>query len=302
MASLVSNPLGKTGIEVTRLSAGGHFTWGPSSHNDIARRVKEINHMIDSGITYFDVQWDPEEVAMAEVMKTRKDPIAVAWPLHGVTQQGANLKAQYIVDYCHDHQKRYGVKHVDILLWVALELYQSTEQQMISELRKGFEQVKAEGFCDHLAFSCHHSAAMALHAISQFDCFSVMMVPYSAMHPAAGRELLAEARRRGVGTVGMKAFGGGGGFLNKVWAAEVADPSVGAYQKSGRAYQAAIKWVLQNPNLDCAVPGMHSIQQIDEILAAAGAPMTDEDRRILELIRASQASTGVEVQLRHDWD
>jgi aryl-alcohol dehydrogenase-like predicted oxidoreductase len=71
MDQLVTRPLGKTGVTVTRLSAGGHFTNGPTGHEDTARRVREINYQIDSGITYFDIQWDPEELAMAEVMKTR---------------------------------------------------------------------------------------------------------------------------------------------------------------------------------------------------------------------------------------
>lgn len=302
MAALTANPLGKTGITVTRLSAGGHFTSGPSSHNDIPRRVRELHHMIDSGITYFDVQWDPEELAMAQVLKTRKKEIAVAWPLHGITQQAGALKAQYIVDYCKEHRDRYGIDHVDILLWVALELYPPTQQQVIDELKKGFEIVKAQGFCDHLGFSCHHSAAMALSTIQNFDCFAVMMTPYSPLHPAAGRQLLPEARRLGIGTIAMKPFGGGGGFLNKVWNAEVKDPAIAAYHNSGRAYQAALKWVLQNPSLDCTVPGMHSQQQIDQLLQAACEPLCAEDRQILDLMVATQQSTHTEVQLKHDWD
>ena len=302
MATLAKNPLGKTGLTVTRLSAGGHFTYGPSSHNDIPRRVRELHHMIDSGITYFDVQWDPEELAMAEVLKARKKDFAIAWPLHGITQRAGDLKAQYIVDYCSDHQKRYGIEHVDILLWIALELSESTQRQVIDELVKGFEIVKAQGFCDHLGFSCHHSAKMAMHAIQTCDCFSVMMTPYSPLHPAAGRELLPEAQRRGVGTVGMKPFGGGEGFLNKVWKGDVTDAAVAACRNTGRAYQAAIRWTLQNPHLDCTVPGMHSQQQIDELLEAVASPLTGEDQKMLDLMLRTQHSTNTEVQLKHDWD
>ena len=302
MAILSSNPLGKTGITVTRLSAGGHFTNGPCGHTDIARRVREIHHMIDSGITYFDVQWEPEEQAMAEVIKTRRDEIAIAWPLHGLTQLGGKLTAKYVVDYCHDHQKRYGVQHVEVLLWIALELSPDTQVSVIHELRTAFEQLRAEGFCDHLGFSCHHSAAMALHTISTCDCFKVMMVPYSPMHPAAGRQLLAEARARGVGTVGMKPFGGGGGFFNKVFASEFTRPDLAPFHHAAAPYQAAIKWVLQNPNLDCTVPGMHSVQQIDEILQAAAQPITPQDQQILDLLKTSQTQSGVETQLKNDWD
>ena len=302
MAELETTALGKTGLTVTRLGAGGHFTNGPTAHEDIPRRVKELHHHLDRGITYFDVQWDPEEEATAEVMKTRADEMTIAWPLHGVTKLGGDLTAQYVIDYCHDHQARYGIKHVDILLWIALELEEATEQRQLAALREGFSGLKAEGFCDYLGFSCHHSPEMALHAIERFDDFAVMMVPYSAMHPAAGRELLPVAKERGVGTVGMKPFGGGGGFLNQVWAGQVDHSAVVDFERSGRAYQAAIKWGLQDPNLDCTVPGMHSIQEIDEIVAAAMQPMADDDEEILKAMRAAQVDSGVEVQLGDRWD
>ena len=99
MGDLQTTVLGKSGLTVTKLSAGGHFTNGPTGHEDIERRVAELNHMIDCGIKYFDVQWDPEEIATAEVMKTRKDEMVVAWPIHGITQLAGDLKAQYVIDY-----------------------------------------------------------------------------------------------------------------------------------------------------------------------------------------------------------
>ena len=75
--------LGNTGLKVTRLGAGGHFTNGPLAHDDIPRRVRELNHLLDLGVTYFDVQWEPEQIATAEVMKSRANDFTVAWPLHG---------------------------------------------------------------------------------------------------------------------------------------------------------------------------------------------------------------------------
>lgn len=302
MAVLQTRNLGNTGIAVTRLSAGGHFTFGPSSHEDIPRRVRELNHMIDHGLRYFDVQWEPEEAAMAEVMKTRRDEIAVAWPLHGVTKNAATYKAQDMVNYCNDHRKRFGIDHVDVLLWIALELAPETQDRLMDEVREGFRRLKTDGFCDHLGFSCHHSADMALHAITTFDDFSVMMVPFSPLHPAAGRGLLAEAHRRGVGTVGMKPFGGGGGFFNKVWAGEVGLSQVEAFARAGNPYQAALRWVLACGDLDCTVPGMHSVEQIDELLAAAGGSLGRNDEAILETFRTALAESEAEVQLGADWD
>jgi aryl-alcohol dehydrogenase-like predicted oxidoreductase len=292
MAELETATLGRTGIAATRLSAGGHFTNGPTAHNDIPRRVKELHYQIDQGITYFDVQWDPEEAAMAEVLKTRAGEITVAWPLHGVTQRKGDVTAQYVIDYCKDHQKRFGIQHVDVLLWVALELHAETQDRAVAQVREGFEKLKAEGFCDYLAFSCHHSPEMALHAVRHAGkVFDIIMVPYSALHPAAGRAVFPEAKAQGMGTVAMKPFGGGDGFFNKTWAGTTEVASLAKWKGSGRLYQAGIKWVLRDRNMDCTVPGMHSVQEIDEIVAAAREPFGPEDEALLEELKKAGQET-----------
>jgi aryl-alcohol dehydrogenase-like predicted oxidoreductase len=275
--------LGRTGYTVTRLSAGGHFTNGPTGHKDIARRVRELNHLLDAGVKYFDVQWEPEEDATAQVMKHRKDEMTIAWPIHGMTQRKGELTAEYIVDYCHDHQKRYGISRVEIILWVGMELHANTQQQVMSEVRKAFAQLKKEGFCEHLAFSCHHSPQMAMSAIEAFDDFSVIMVPYGPFLPMAGK-LLETANKKNIGMVTMKPFGGGGGLLNEIYAGTTGVKGLEKWAGSGQPYMAAIRWVLRNKHLHCAVPGLHSVQEIDEILEAARTPFGPEDARLLDEI------------------
>lgn len=297
---LQTSPLGLTGLTVTRFAAGGHFTFGPSSHEDIPRRIRELNHLLDLGVNYLDVQWEPEEEATSELMKTRKNEFTVCWPLHGVTQLGGALTREYVLNYCRDHRKRYGFEHVDILLWVGLELANDTQDRVMDELREAFAILKAQGFCDHLAFSCHHSPAMARHAIESFGDFELMMVPYSPLHPAAGRDLLPFARSRGVGTVGMKAFGGGGGYLNLVWSGEAKWETTEAWRQSCSPYQSALRWVLQNTDLDCAVPGMHSEQQMDELYEAIQSPFTARDGDLLAVMKKAMIDSDVDTQLRRE--
>jgi aryl-alcohol dehydrogenase-like predicted oxidoreductase len=298
MTKLEKRHLGRTGLTVTRLGAGGHFTNGPLAHEDIPRRVRELNHLLDLGVSYFDVQWDPEELATAEVLVTRSGEFTVAWPLHGMNQQDPRGVKQYVLDYAKDHRTRYGIQRVDILLWVGLELAGPTAGDLVKGSREAFETLKAEGFCDHFAFSCHQSPQTALRAITEFDAFDALMVPYSPLHPAAGRELLPEARRRGVGTVAMKPFGGGGGFLNMVWAGQVQHQAVKHLRDSCEPYAAALRWVLNDPNVDCTVPAAHSIQQIDELHHAVLSGGSSGDAELLDQLKAAMNETGAEVQLR----
>lgn len=298
MPTLETRTLGRTGLTVTRLGAGGHFTNGPLAHEDIPRRVVELNHLLDLGVTYFDVQWHPEELATAEVIKARGREFTVAWPLHGMNKQVPKDTKQYMIDYCHDHRRRYGIDHVSILLWVGLEFDDDAAGQRIAAAQQAFRVLQREGFCDHFAFSCHHSPQTALRAITEFDIFEAMMVPYSPLHPAAGRELLPAAKERRVGTVAMKPFGGGGGFLNMAWSGQVQHPALAHLKGSPLPYQAALRWVLNDPNVDCIVPGAHSIQQIDELFAAAHAGNTANDREVLEQLRTAMMQTAAETQLR----
>ncbi|NOY09444.1 MAG: aldo/keto reductase [Spirochaetes bacterium] len=296
-SKLETTELGSTGLTITRFGAGGHFTNGPLAHEDISRRVRELNHLLDLGVTYFDVQWEPEELATAEVMKTRRDEFTVAWPLHGVTELGGKITEKYILDYCNDHRSRFGVQHVDILLWVGLELQEETREHVMDVVRSAFATLKSQGFCDYLAFSCHHSSQMALRGIKTGD-FDVMMVPYCALHPAAEKEVFKAAKEKGMGTVGMKPFSGAGGFFCKAWSGEVIHPEIEKWKDSGRPFEAAIRWVMRNKELDCTVPAAHSIQQIDELFNAVQESFNDEDKEILKAMKRIMNGADVADQLK----
>jgi len=301
MNQLEKTKLGSTEIEVSRLGGGGHFTIGPTAHKDVARRVRELLHQIDLGVTYFDVQWEPEAAAMAEVLKTRREGFTVAWPLHGATKLGGELKAKYVIDYCHDYTEKFGIKRMDVLLWIALELAAEPQDAVMGEVRKAVESLKEEGLCGHFGFSCHHSSEMALRAVGKNCDFEIMMVPYGPLLPAAGRQLLSAAKAKGIGTVGMKPFGGGAGFFNKVRSGELDIPELAEWKGSERPYQAALTWVLANEDLDCAVPGTSSLEEIDALVAAAKEPFSDQDRAILDSLRSALERHDAKPRLENMW-
>jgi predicted aldo/keto reductase-like oxidoreductase len=100
-----------------------------------------------------------------------------------------------------------------------------------------------------------------------------------------------------VGTVAMKPFGGGGGFLNLVWSGQVGHPSVAHLRNDSRPYEAALRWVLRDPNVDTTVPAAHSIQQIDELHRAVLADGSADDDILATMLDAMNASAA-DVQLR----
>jgi len=152
-----------------------------------------------------------------------------------------------------------------------------------------------------LGFSCHHSATMALHAIKSFDDFEVIMVPFGPLNPGAAKELFPLAKSKGIGTVAMKPFGGGGGFFNAVRSGAVPNPMPEARPTDGRPYQAALRWVLKEKNLDCTVPGMTSVKEIDELATAAKEPFNEKDEEILDVYTVAFGNSGKKDSLSLNW-
>jgi predicted aldo/keto reductase-like oxidoreductase len=86
--------------------------------------------------------------------------------------------------------------------------------------------------------------------------------------------LIKAAREKGIGTVAMKIFAGGmQGNLKGMVSKNVSYP------------QAAIRWVLSNPDVDTCIPTISSYSHVDEYLAASGSPL---DRAALGMISRYQ--------------
>jgi predicted aldo/keto reductase-like oxidoreductase len=53
------------------------------------------------------------------------------------------------------------------------------------------------------------------------------------------------------------------------------------------SHQAALTWVLQNPDITAAVPGMKDLAELKEDIAVMGMPLKAEDERILRIYGAA---------------
>jgi predicted aldo/keto reductase-like oxidoreductase len=82
--------------------------------------------------------------------------------------------------------------------------------------------------------------------------------------------LIEQLRRKGIGTVAMKVFAGGKhGNLKSLISQEVSYP------------QAAIRWVMTNPNVDCCIPTMSSYSHVEEYVETSGKPMNRADLKMI---------------------
>lgn len=126
-------------------------------------------------------------------------------------------------------------------------------------------RAKAEGRVRHIGLTGHHDPRVLVEAMSRFAFDNVLV----AINPADGRHapfvptVVAEARRQGMGVVGMKALAAGR-LLDEARPEELL------------RYTATLA--------DTVVVGCASVREVRQNLAVAHAfaPMSDAERRALE--------------------
>ncbi|MBM4331352.1 MAG: aldo/keto reductase [Deltaproteobacteria bacterium] len=128
------------------------------------------------------------------------------------------------------------------------------------------EKARQEGKISHVGISIHGSIPMMRQAIESGG-FSVLMVAYSAIdEDRLTADLLPMAAAKGVGVIAMKPLAGGrlAKFPARGW----------DYQlfKAESPAQLALRYVLSNPHIKCAIPGMMTLNELEENLKVGERP------------------------------
>jgi hypothetical protein len=133
------------------------------------------------------------------------------------------------------------------------------------------EKMKKEGKIRFSGFSSHSRMAPLLKEAAQCGYHDVALVSYNFTHSRDLKEAVAMAAKAGVGIVAMKTQAGG-------------------YTKEKmeglNPHQAALKYILRDPNVAATVPGVTTIEQIEECAAVIGTSLSQRDLRELKAYQA----------------
>jgi len=103
------------------------------------------------------------------------------------------------------------------------------------------------------------------------------MVPFNITTTQVSAKLFPVVRKTGTAVVGMKALAARG-FLNL-------DINPAEYGPDLSLPIAAIKWVLQSPEVSCSIPAMNSIKEVEENVQASGGVLTKEEIQMLDEVK-----------------
>ena len=262
------NSLGATGIKVSDVSFGAISLFEPNV----------LRYAYDLGVTYFDTAEGyvntKSESYIGQALKDIRDKITITTKHPYSPRQ--QIEREDIIRRVEASLKRMQTDYVDVAMIHNISDLALLENE---ELLAAYSQLKKDGKIRFTGFSSHNPKVHLKQALENDFC-QVALFIYNHTEGKDAEPVIEEARRKGIGTVAMKVFAGGmQGSLKSLISQEVSYP------------QAAIRWVLSNPNIDCCIVTMSSYSHVEEYVAASGKPL---NRESLQMIAEYQRQTSSE--------
>ena len=266
--ALPRRTLGRTGLEVSEVGFGGY----PIDDPDV------LLYALDRGINYVDTsncyRGGASERAVGQALKGRRDRFVLTtkWCPHHLSKPASK---QNFLDQLETSLRRLQTDHVDVLLNHEVGRDSDglgTKRLQNPEMFEAWETARKAGKARFLGASGHDPDLMEImhHAVDD-GRFDVLLCRYNFLDYPEQDRLIARAAAKGVGFVAMKTLAGAkGADLDRFRDRHVTFK------------QAALKWVLSNPKVSNLVISINSRKQVDEYAAAAGQPLTQADRAVLQ--------------------
>lgn len=255
-ATLPTRPFGRTGREVCMLAHGT----GEIAHRKVPfdEVVDVIAHGIDSGITYIDtaVTYDAEE-HVGKAIAGRRKGLFIATKTVERTYDGAMKQLEQSL-------KRLGTDHLNLWQVHSIGHNGATGDQELARLRdpngvlKAMRKAKEEKIIDHFGFTGHTNPDFMLAVLADESLtFDTMLFTISAAMTGGNRDgwegkVLPAGRKRNLGLIAMKIFGGGN--------------AVGVGEK--KATPAELLHYIWDLGLPVANVGLYTKDQVDAAVAA----------------------------------
>jgi aryl-alcohol dehydrogenase-like predicted oxidoreductase len=317
---LPTRPLGKTGLDITRVGIGawamGGNMWGPQ---DDAKSDAAIRHAIELGINWIDTaavygNGHSEEVIGQSLRKLPADRRPLVFTKGGIVRDSEGKNPRRIGERNHlrgeleNSLKRLGVETIDLY-----QMHWPSDDVGLEEYWSALLELKAEGKVRHVGLSNHSVEQLAkAEALGHVE---TLQPPFSMIKRQTAAEILPWCHQHGTGVICYSPMQAGlltGTFTTERAAAladndwrrdspefqgdalvanlALADSLKPIAQKHGTSVSSvALAWVLSWPGLTAAIVGARSPAQVDGWIDAARLELDADD---LETIAQSIERTG----------
>lgn len=277
---------GSTNFMVSAVCLGGHSRSNQEDRNEIVSRC------IDAGINYIDACWDNEVKRDARALKGRRDKMYLALS-HGAKElrfeeyRTAKKLLASLDELLHDANLEYA----DLWRVTCYEPGGRHSFNTASELVEALETAKKQGKARSIGFSTHDRRwiQFMIEYFPQIDC---VCFPFTTMTKKAPTDSVFEAfKKEDVGAFGIKPFAAGSLFR-------------GDQEEKDKRARLAIRYILST-NTVIPIPGMNSIEQVDNVVKAVKERREFDVKETAELEKANKqawASLPANYQWLKKWE
>ena len=267
-------PLGSTGLEVSRLGFGAmRLPTREDGEVDLEKSAEFMRRAFDLGVNFVDSQFhycgDQSEPAVGKAVQGRREQVIIQ------TKACYYDRPKYKPGESHRSRLeetllRLGTDYLDIYLMHSLKM--DRWEDFGVEWMEEAMRARDEGLIGCIGFSSHDTPENVKKLID-LGLFEVVLMQYNLLDRRY-EDTFAYAREKGMGAMVMGPVGGG----------RLAGPSPELRSVTPSSVQTsadlALRFVLSNPNIDCAFSGMRSFEEVDENcrIASDETSLSDEER------------------------
>jgi aryl-alcohol dehydrogenase-like predicted oxidoreductase len=265
-------------------------------------RLEVVNRCIDRGINYVDACCREEILAYAKALKGRRDKMYFGYSWHIKESRFEEWRsAKKLIRGLDEGMKEAGLDYVD--LWRISLLVDSSRhsEAEVAEAAKALDIAKKSGRARFIGFSSHDRPHLKEIIEEYHEQIEVILTPYTANSKLVTDEsgLWATLKKYDVGWFGIKPFASNSLFKGD------SSPDSPHFQRDNGLARKAIRYILCNPAITAPIPGMISVQQVDNIALAVKERRvldTKERAELEEAMKEAWASLPENYQWLRDWE
>ncbi len=271
---------GNTGEEISALGFGcmrfPELEVDGKKRVDLDKTDEMLAKAYEQGVNYFDTAPyycnSNSEAALGHGVKAFREKVLLSskFPTE-VAKKPGDFRRQLETTL-----KRLDTEYLDFYHFWGINKGSFDNIIMKQDLLKDAQLAKEEGLIRHISFSFHDAPEVIKYIIDTSESYGVpmesMLVQYNLLD-RSNEEMLTYAQSKGLGTVAMGPVGGG----RLAAPTELYAKLTG--EKSVPTYELAFKFVLGNPDLNCALSGMENLDMVmkNTALAAGSTSFSEEE-------------------------
>ncbi len=263
---------GDTGLKISALGFGAMRLPEKDGHVEQDKAIEVIHRAFDLGVNYIDTAYfynhNESETVVGKALKGWRDKVTVS-----TKNPDSSADADKWRSTLDDQLKKLDVDRIDVYHFHGIN-WNVFEEKMTSPngCLKAARKAQDEGLFTYLSFSFHDKPENLVRLVDTGE-FTSVTCQYNLLDRGNGPGI-ARAHERGMGVVIMGPVGGGrlGRPTPQIQELLPAD--------TASTPEIALRFVLSNPNVSCAISGMENLQMVEENCATASRaePLSEKEQ------------------------